>query len=116
MKWISRLGFIVLFFVIQSCYKPGKINIQNNISNVKLDDVSWGDITIGTDLLPGESTGEVLISKHEEKLPSTQVIRFSMIANGISVYLETQESYELDEDDNILIILDDDTPVRNPSE
>lgn len=37
-----------------------------------------------------------------------------MKANEMSVYLETKEKYLLKEDQDLIIILDDNTPVFNP--
>lgn len=101
--------------MLQSCYKPGKITIKNNISQVEIQNVKWGDIVVASSLLPGESSYPKIINKYTEKLPSSKTISFKMTANGKTVYLETKEEFLLKEDDDILIILDDNTPVFNPN-
>jgi len=110
--------FLILFvaFILQSCYKPGDIQVQNNITQVKIVDVKWGDIYIATELLPGQSSEKLTIVKNEKKLPSSQKISFVMTANNKSIYLETEEEYMLGEDEFLLITLSDDTGVVNPNE
>lgn len=115
MKTIKLLGIIMGFIALQSCYKPGEIQIQNNISKAEIINVEWGDILIASELIPGQSSNKIEITKRMKKLPSTQKISFTMRANGQTVFLRTNDSYALDEDDFLHIILNDDTPVYNPN-
>ena len=62
-----------------------------------------------------ETSEKLTISKCEEKLPGSHKISFKMTANNKSIYLETEEEYFLDEDDDLLIVLTDDTKVKNPN-
>lgn len=59
---------------------------------------------------------EKIIHKQDEKLPASHTVRFRMTANNSTIYLETIEEYPLEEDEELLITLSDDTPVRNPNE
>lgn len=102
--------------MMQSCYEPGDIQVKNNITQVKIVDVKWGNIYIATELLPGESSEKLTIEKEREKLPASHKISFKMTANNKSIYLETEEEFLLDEDDDLLIVLTDDTKVKNPNE
>lgn len=102
--------------LMQSCYKPGEIQIRNNISQVEIMDVKWGDIYVATDLMPGETSGKYSIPKSVEKLPKSNHVSFKMTANNKTVYLETQEEFLLEEDGDLLIVLDDDTQVVNPND
>jgi len=102
--------------LMQSCYKSGDIQLKNNISQVKILDVKWGDTHIATELLPGETSGKWKIEHHDEKLPSSHKISFTMTANNKSVYLETEEEFLLDQDDDLLIVLTDTTKVKSPNE
>lgn len=113
-KFISLIIFATI--LLQSCYKPGEIQVKNNITKVKIVDVRWGGIYISTELLPGESTKKLTIDKYEEKLPSSHKISFKMTANNKSIYLETEVEYLLNEDDDLLVILTDSTKVKNPNE
>jgi hypothetical protein len=114
MKSLKLIAFIWMAFVLQSCYKPGKIQIQNKISKVEITDVKWGDVYIATELLPGESSTKT-IEEYEEKLPKKFKVSFKMVTNNKSIYLETEEEYLLNEDEEKLITLDDATKVKNPN-
>ena len=116
MKTINILIIICAGFLFQSCYKPGDIKVQNNITQVKIVDVKWGDIYIATELLPGEASEKLTIDKYLEKLPGKHKLSFKMTANNKSIYLETEEEYYLGEDDDLLIILTDDTKVKSPND
>ncbi len=116
MKTIKLLLIGVAALTLQSCYKPGDIQIQNKITQVTIEDVRWGDLYIAYELIPGESSGNVTIRKYDEKLPASHNVSFKMTANNKSIYLQTEEEYYLDEDGDLLIILTDDTKVRNPNE
>lgn len=116
MKTIKLILIVFIAVILQSCYKPGDIQVQNNITQVKIMDVKWGDIYIATELLPGETSEKLTIDRYEEKLPSRYKLSFKMTANSKSIYLETEEEYLLDEDDDLLIVLTDDTKVKNPNE
>ncbi len=115
MKSLKIIAFICTDFVLQSCYKPGKIQIQNKISQVEITDVKWGDIYIATELLPGESSAQTTIEEYEAKLPKKFKISFKMVANNKSIYLETEDEYLLNEDEVKLITLDDATKVKSPN-
>ena len=116
MKTIKLILIVCIGITLQSCYKPGDIQVQNNITKVKIVDVKWGDIYVSTELLPGETSEKLTIHKYDEKLPGSHKISFKMTANNKSIYLETEEEYLLDEDDDLLIVLTDDTKVKNPNE
>lgn len=114
MKNTKYIAFVFVAIMLHSCNKPGKIEIQNNISQVEISDVRWGDVSIAYSLLPGETSPKIIINKYTEKLPASKSITFKMKANEMSVYLETKEKYLLKEDQDLIIILDDNTPVFNP--
>lgn len=109
---LSNIILITIFILsFSSCYKPGKVQIENNISNVELIDVKWGDIYISYQLYPGETSEKIEITKQDEKLPSKNRVTFKMRANLKTVYLKTEEEYMLDQDEELYIILNDDTKV-----
>lgn len=108
---LALLGLLTL----QSCYDPGKIQVQNNISNVRIQDVYWGDIYLAGELLPGQTGEERELQKRDEELPSSHRVTFVMTANQKTIYLQTNSSYYLDEGGHLLIELNDDTPVSNPN-
>jgi hypothetical protein len=116
MKKIHLFIIVLAIFTLTSCYRNGTIKIQNNISNVKITDVYWGNLQLASELLPGESSGEKIIQKVDEKLPASHKITFVMTADSKSVYLETDEEYLLDRDQDLLIKLTDETLVNNPND
>ena len=116
MKYRNLFLLAVFALLLHACYDPGTVQVQNNINRAKVIDVKWGDHYIAGELLPGESSSKVSIERRKEKLPSSNRVTFKLSANNKVVFLESQDEYELDEDEDLLIVLDDDTPVRNPNE
>lgn len=113
MKPLQIILLAITITLLQSC-KEGEIQVQNNITKVTIVDVKWGDIYIASELLPGESSRKITIEG--SKLPTSHQISFKMTANNKSVYLETEEEFIVYEDDDKLIILTDETKVKNPNE
>lgn len=116
---MKKLQFILVIcaaFILTSCYKSADIQVRNNISQVKIMDVKWGEIYIAGELLPGETSSKITVTSQEEKFPATHNISFVMSANDKYVYLETVCEYTLDEDQDLLIILEDTTRVQNPNQ
>jgi hypothetical protein len=111
----SRLFSITLFIVIfASCQESSKIIVRNNVHNVKLESISWGDVSIYYSLLPGESSGEVTITDKRNKFPKHNQLEFYMVSKGRRVYLKTKEIYQLDADQTLTIEINDETEVINP--
>lgn len=74
--------------------------------------MKWGNIFIASELLPGEKSNQAQVSTYDEKLPASNTITFVMKANSRSIYLQTEEVFELDDGDERLIMLDDLTKVK----
>ncbi|NCA86438.1 MAG: hypothetical protein EOM83_12840 [Clostridia bacterium] len=111
MKTVNIIIAILVVALVASC-KPGKIRVQNNISQVVITNVQWGDQYLAYELLPGETSDKLSISD----VPESNKIRFVMQANNQAIYLETEELYHLDRNDDLLIVITDSTPVKNPNE
>lgn len=117
MKTLKLFLIAVGFIFMHSCKeKSGEIQVQNNISNVKIKDVKWGYNFIERDLIPGESSRKLTIEETDEDFPSSYKVSFIMSANNKEIYLETEESYLLDDGDYLFIILTDETRVKNPND
>lgn len=114
MKTLRILSITFVIMILTSCYEKGRIQVQNNISQVKIEDIKWGDKYIATELLPGETSNESSVDG--DKLPSHNKLTFKMTANNKSIYLETEEIFSLDQGDKLLIVLTDETKVKNPNE
>lgn len=115
MKILRSIAAIVLVFALQSCYKPGEIRIQNNISQAVITDVKWGEVRIASEILPGETSRKTKIERQTQKLPARKQVSFILEANQKRIYLITDADYLLDEDDLLDIVLDDNTKVSNPN-
>ena len=114
MKTLKLILIACSVVFLQSCYDPGDIQVQNKISQVKIQQVKWGDTYLTWELLPGETSPKQSIPG--DKLPQTNKISFIMTANNKSIYLETEEAFTLEENGNIKIVLDDSTGVKSPNE
>lgn len=103
---------IVLLFA--SCMKEAKIQVVNDVHNVIMTDISWGDYSIFSSLMPGEASDKIEISEYASDFPQTHRLKFYLSADGNTVFLETKEYYELDVDDFVRITITDTTEVVNP--
>ena len=113
MKRIYIICMLAGLALFTSCHKPGIIQVKNDISGVKITEVKWGNYNLSSELLPGQSSQKVTMRWIFEKLPATNKISFIMRANSQYVYLETTEEFTLNEEDELLIILNDETKVSN---
>ena len=116
MKKNHALLTLSIGLMCAACYKPGDIQVQNNISRAVIEDVQWGDNFLASELLPGQASNKRTIEREEEKLPSTHTLTFKIRLNGKTVFLQTDESFLLDEDGDLLITLEDGTKVGNPAD
>ena len=81
---------------------------------VTLKSISWKDYNLSDHLRPGETSDKIVIKDHKEAWPKKGQVEFYMTGNGNTVYLKTKATYELDADDNLLIVISDTTSVYNP--
>lgn len=116
MKTWKLIILASLALLIQSCKEEAHIQLQNKITQVELLEVKWGDRYMAWELLPGESSERFKLMEPDTKFPASHKVSFKMTANNKTIYLETDEEYRLDDGDDLLIILTDDTKVSNPNE
>lgn len=111
-----KKSLLLLFTLagLASC-KESSIQIQNNISQVSISDVYWGDFHLADQLYPGQSSDELILQCAHHDFPFDEPIRFIMSSGNKSIYLETKAKYYLDCDDALQIILTDDTEIINPN-
>lgn len=109
---IIILGVITLLNM--SCLRKGEIEVQNDVRNVRLENINWGDVPITYSLLPGEKSKKVTIEDYKESFPKYNQLEFYMISGSNTVYLKTKNTYELDYDETLSIIITDSTEVINP--
>jgi hypothetical protein len=108
------IGICALIILI-SCEKPSKIQLRNDISKVKITEVYWGSVWLSNELLPGESSQQQTLYPQQENFPKKHKVTFKMTANNKIIYLETEDEYTLGKEDELLIVLSDNTKVSNPN-
>ncbi|GHU70827.1 hypothetical protein FACS189413_11700 [Bacteroidia bacterium] len=108
------LGVCALFF-LSSCLEQAKIQVTNHVHNVRLENISFSTNRIGSNLYPGETT-EMTIrhSSDENFFPQSAQLEFYMVKGDKRVYLKTKESFFIDEDETLKIVIDDATELINP--
>lgn len=113
MKYIMILLLLAAFC---SCeYDEGRIKIQNNIHNVKLENINFGDYPIANSLLTGEICEEEKIVDKKGTFPKINEVSFYMVNNGKRVCLKTKSKFKLDADQLLTIVVTDSTVVINPA-
>lgn len=112
---MKHIMLLLLLVAIYSCNDTGKIKVQNNIHNVKLESVSWGNYSIAYSLLTGEKSDEITIEDKKETFPKIYDVSFYMVNSDKRVYLKTKSKFQLDADQNLTIVITDTTAVFNPS-
>lgn len=109
--YLSILMFLPLLALQCQEQEEAHLTIEHRISGVTLQNIYWGDRYITSYLAPGQS---VEIQYYEDQdLPETNPVRFSMVSKGKEIYLETKQQFELAKDDNLVIVLKDETSVVN---
>jgi hypothetical protein len=110
----SIIILIVSSLWITSCMDSGEIKVQNKVHNTKLENISFGDVSVYSTLLPGETSSEVKVTDKKESFPKINQLEFYMVSNGNRVYLKTKKNYQLDAGGTLLITISDSTEVINP--
>ena len=98
-----------------SCEEPelSTIEMQNNLPGTLLQDVQLGGFKIADSLLPGES-GSIAFTRNNPEIGVENTFSFNLNVDGDILFLETQELFVLREGQDIMIVIDEDTPVFNP--
>ncbi len=106
------LVFALIALASQACHRPGTIKVVNEISGVRMENIHWGEFALSGSLLPGQSTSELTIRRTDQKLPADLRITFELSANGNTVALRTAEAYRLEPNDDLVVVIDDETLVE----
>jgi hypothetical protein len=103
--------------VLTGCEKSAKIRVENSVSGAVLEQVRWGSVSLyGGALLPGQESFFSTIydsPSHGIDLPEGNPVEFVMNVEGDRIFLETRDTFHLDVDDELTIVIDDTTRVRN---
>jgi hypothetical protein len=112
--WVLFFTLVCVLF-LNSCSNEAKVQVTNKVHNVRLDNISFLKIKVGTYLLPGE-TVEQTISDHYKEIsfPVSAQLEFYMVKGDKRVYLRTKEYYRINKDETLTIAITDDTQPLNP--
>jgi hypothetical protein len=109
---------ILLFagaFLFLSCEKEAKVQVTNNVHNVRLDNISFSNVQVGSNLYPGESTETKITDKYRDiSFPLSSQLEFYMVKGDKQVYLKTKAYFKVDESETLKILIDDNTELMNP--
>ncbi|MFR1235157.1 MAG: hypothetical protein ACLSC9_02315 [Barnesiella sp.] len=113
MKKIIYILFCL--FVLCGCREKAKIVIINELPNAIMKDVKWGSFSLSGSLYPGVSSAIYTLEESDGvSFPKESIVSFYLELNNKSVYLETRQTYRLDKDEFLRIVIDESTPVYNP--
>ncbi len=122
MKTMKKIGFILFIgFLLTSCHEKATIKVQNMLPKAVIYNVEWGGVPISGRIIPGQSSTKIelhdgfgSLSYYDISFPASYPLKFYIALNGDKVYVQTRESYRLDDDDDLVIVIDDATKVFNP--
>ncbi len=114
-KIFKFIGICIILCTSQACIYEADVQVQNKVHNAKLENITFANYHIASDLLPGETSETFTITEvDKDKFPKVSQVEFYMTSNGKRVYLKTKASYKLNEDETLLIVIADSTEVINP--
>ncbi|MGB0175590.1 MAG: hypothetical protein ACPF9D_00400 [Owenweeksia sp.] len=100
--------------LLTSCIERGTIQVQNKLPNVKIESISFDEYSMSASLLPGETSDQLIIKDEEKKWPKRSRLEFYMVSGSKTVYLQTRDIYELNYDQDLIVVIEDTTQVLNP--
>jgi len=103
-----------LIVLLASCDKEGSIRIKNNISNVQIESVNFSDYAVPGSLITGQTGPFRDIMDHRNNWPKIGYLTFYMTRGEDRIFLQTLETYVLEEDQQLTVELTEDTPVFVP--
>lgn len=113
MKNIILYSLSALFFLV-ACSESAEIKVKNLVHNASLEDISYGDYSIGYNLYPGETSESKVIYDDPGSWPKAEQIEFYMVRDGNMVYLKTAYAFTLNAGDKLQVIISDTTQVISP--
>ena len=106
MKKIIYILFCL--FVLCGCREKAKIVIINELPNAIMKDVKRGSFSLSGSLYPGVSSAIYTLEESDGvSFPKESIVSFYLD-------LETRQTYRLDKDEFLRIVIDESTPVYNP--
>lgn len=111
----KSLFLLFVSVLLLGCSNEAKISVTNNVHNVRLDNISFSNARIGSNLYPGETTEATISDKYKDiSFPLSSPLEFYMVKGEQRVYLRTKKYYSVDKDETLTIVITDDTELINP--
>lgn len=101
-------SFLALALALIACTSEATITVKNEVHNVRLDQVRFGSIYVGSYLLTNQSKSAKYEDQSKE-FPLTHQLEFVMIGSNGRSYLRTSEYYQLEENETLEIVISDST-------
>jgi hypothetical protein len=112
MKTFSILFLLASAGFFASCHDEAQIEVTHRVHNVRLDQISFSKVRIGSELLPGESVETTLSDRYEDiSFPVTAPLEFYMVKGDKRVYLKTKKLFRVDAGEKLQIVLEDATEL-----
>ena len=114
---MKQIIFIGCFTALIGCQDPSSIKVQNRLPRTIMRNVEWGGVPLSSHLISGEASTKTKIFNdgyYDLDLPESHPLKFYMEVNGDKVYLQTKESFELGEEEDLFIEINSATQVINP--
>lgn len=115
MKTKIILVAAIAALIATSCREKGTVVVTNKVSNAKIESISFDDYAIYGELLPGQSSEKLEIKELKDDFPFIGPIEFYMTSGSNRVFLKTKESFQLDYDQDLVVVITDSTEVVNPA-
>jgi hypothetical protein len=102
-------------FLFFSCVDKAKVQVTNNVHNVRLDNISYSGVAIDSYLLPGETTEREISDPYDDiSFPVFAPLEFYMVKGDKRVFLKTKQSFKVNKDETLKIFINDSTELINP--
>lgn len=97
-------------------HEEASLTLVNKVHNVLLTDIRFGDHYLGSSLQPNEKTKRTFSDEYDDiSFPIVSPITFRMVKGSRSIYLQTEEVFELEAWKDLTITIDDDTRLIDPA-
>jgi hypothetical protein len=112
MKASAVIVLLVCAVGFSSCHEEAKIEVTNRVHNVRLDNISYSGVAVGSNLLPGESVEAVVSDRYGSvSFPIIAPLEFYMVKGDRRVYLKTKASFHLEAGGVRRIVIEDGTEM-----
>ena len=105
-----KLKILIISFLFFACKEDSSLSVSNELDNVLLQNIYWGEFLVSTDLISGQEA-EIELDPLVYDLPKSAYLRFEMKVANRRIGLRTVKEIEIKKDENILIEIYDSMEV-----